>query len=426
MKNIIEQIQFLHNSDNILDYRNKFSDLKKNITKKEVIYFCGNSLGLKPKSTNQYIIDELNDWQDLGVEGHFKKSKPWVSFHEKASLMLAHLIMAEPSEITVMNSLSVNLHLLMVSFYRPTPKKYKILIEKGAFPSDQYIVDSQAKFHGYNPQNAIIEIENSLKNGVFTTEDIINSILKNKDEIAIILLGAVNYYTGQVLDLKKISSVAKDNNITIGFDLAHAIGNIHLKMSEYDIDFATWCSYKYLNAGPGGVSGVYINKKHFLDSQIPRFEGWWGCKADQRFEMKKTFEPAFGADAWQLSNVPVFSIASLEASLDIFNAVGMPLLIKKSILMHKILRQGLEWCKANYENSNFEIITPKEDGSFGCQISILVTKNGRKLYDYLHSNSIIVDWRNPNVIRLAPVPLYNTFDEIGRFLKVFKKYFELK
>lgn len=423
MNKIIEHLLFLHNSDIILDYRNKFCIPTHFISKKEVIYFCGNSLGLKPKSVDQYVLNELADWGNLGVEGHFKESKPWVSYHKSSSLQISKLIGANPQEVVVMNALSVNLHLLMATFYRPKPSRYRILIEKGAFPSDQYIVDSQAKFHRYNPKNAIIEVENTNKNGVFNTNDILNAIEMNKDSIALILLGAVNYYTGQVLDIKKIANLANEYDITIGFDFAHAIGNISLNVNEYNIDFATWCSYKYLNAGPGGVSGIYINKKHFYNKDLPRLEGWWGSDEASRFQMNRKFESSFGAQAWQLSNAPVLSIAALSASLDIFESVGMEKLVSKSKIMFQMLHLGLTWLIENIDTCNLEIITPKMEGEYGCQISILVEHNGKELFNYLHSNYVIVDWRNPNVIRIAPVSLYNTFEDISDFLLILKKYY---
>lgn len=413
----------LHYADIILDYRNKFDIPIDNITKKEVIYLCGNSLGLKPKNVNSYILKELSYWSNLGVEGHFKSENPWLSYHKNLGKSISKIIGANYDEVVVMNSLSVNLHLLLVSFYKPTKDKFKILIEKGAFPSDNYIVDSQAKFHGYNPNEAIIEIPYKDNSYYFSENEIILTIEKHRDELALILLSGVNYYTGQAFNLKKISEIAKKYGIIIGFDLAHAIGNISLSFKEYNVDFATWCSYKYLNSGPGGVSGVYINKKHFDDFSIPRFEGWWGHKEIDRFEMKRNFTPSLGAEAWQLSNAPILSMAAHASSLAIFEEVGMEKLLEKSKKMHFWLRKGLEKIINTYPECIIEIITPKNEGEYGCQISLLVNKNGKELFDFLNKNNVISDWRNPNVIRIAPVPLYNTFEEIADFLKIFEDFF---
>lgn len=408
-------------NNEIIPFRDKFC-IPKNKNGKELIYFCGNSLGLKPKATDSYILQELNDWANLGVEGHFEAQKPWVDYHKTFSKSLANLIGAEENEVVAMNSLSVNLHLLMVSFYNPQPTKYKILIEQNAFPSDQYIVASQAKFHGYNPNDAIIEIKPENGKICITTDVIISTIEQHKNELNLILLGAVNYYTGQAFELKKITEVAQKYDIKVGLDLAHAIGNISLDFKQYPIDFATWCSYKYLNSGPGGVSGVYINKKYFDNNEIKRFEGWWGHDEKERFLMGNVFKPMHGAAAWQLSNAPILSMASHAASLAIFDLIGMEKLVNQSKKLHLQLRNGLEEIILKY-NLKIEIITPKDENQHGCQLSILINENGKELFQYLKMNDIVVDWRNPNVIRMAPVPLYNTFEEIAEFLIIFEQFY---
>ena len=385
---------------------------------KPVIYFTGNSLGLQPKRTATYVNEIMTDWANLGVEGHFKADKPWWDYHERLAKPLAKIVGAHEEEVTVMNTLTVNLHLLMVSFYRPEKGKYKILCEQKAFPSDQYMLKSQARFHGYDPEEALIEVEKRPGEHHWHTEDFLNAIEKHKDELALVLIGGVNYYNGQVMDMEAITRKAREYNIMVGWDLAHAAGNVELKLHDWDVDFAAWCSYKYMNSGPGNLSGVFINKRYHGLSDIPRFEGWWGTSKDTRFLMKPEFEPMPNAEAWQLSNAPVMSLAPYLASLSMFDEVGMEQLREKS----KKLTAYLEFVLREVEKEvggSFEIITPEQ--ARGCQLSVLLHGEGRALFDYLMGQGVIPDWREPNVIRLAPVPLYNSFEDMFRFGTILKE-----
>jgi len=404
-------------TDKLSLFRNKFHIPKHNNS--DVAYFCGNSLGLQPKITAQYIMQDLFDWQNYGVEGHFLAKNPWVSYHEILTDKAAMIVGAKPIEVVMMNQLTSNLHFLMVSFYRPTKKKYKILTEAKAFPSDQYAVESQVKFHGFDPQDAIIEIQPDEGTNYISNKKIIDAIISNKDELALVFIGGVNYYTGQVFDMKTIAECCNKNNITIGFDLAHAAGNVKLNLHDWDVDFAAWCTYKYLNSGPGSVGGVFVHEKHATNFDLPRLTGWWGHDKSSRFKMDKTFIPMEGAEGWQLSNAPVLSMAAHNAALDVFTEAGIDNLIEKSKAMHNYLRFLIADVIVE---RNLEIITPEKKEEHGCQLSIFAKSNGKKLFDYLTEHGVVTDWREPDVIRMAPVPLYNSFYDIWRLYEVLKDY----
>ena len=402
-------------TDELKDYRNRFHIPSAN--GKSLIYFCGNSLGLQPKSTRAYLEQELTDWQNLGVEGHLHAKNPWLYYHHFLTDATARLVGAKPIEVVVMNSLTVNLNLLMISFYSPTAKRNKIMMEYMAFPSDQYAVENQVKFHGYNPNDAIIELMPREGENCIRTADILAKIDEHKDELALIMIGGVNYYTGQLFDMATITSHAKNcsSDIVVGYDLAHATGNVKMQLHDWGVDFATWCSYKYLNSGPGGTSGVFVHEKHAENNLLPRLSGWWGNDESTRFKMQKGFIPQQGAAGWQMSNAQVLSMAAHRASLAIFDEVGMDKLIAKS----KLLTGYLEFLLLNGKRKDFKIITPEDVAQRGCQLSIVMNENGKKTFDALTQNGVIADWREPDVIRVAPVPLYNTFEDVYRFAEIF-------
>ncbi len=396
--------------DSLKDFRNRFY-FPKHVHEK-VLYFTGNSLGLQPTSTKEYVLQELEDWARFGVEGHFQAKNPWYSYHEILTPALAKIVGAKEHEVVAMNALTVNLHLLMASFYEPTSTKFKILCEAKAFPSDYYALESQVKFHGFDPKKAILEVSPRPGACIIEEEDILREMNEHKDSLACILIGGVNYYTGQVFDLEKITKEAHRLGILVGFDLAHAAGNIELKLHDWGVDFACWCSYKYLNSGPGGVSGIYIHEKHAKNKNLKRFAGWWGQNKEVRFKMEKEFDPIPTAEGWQLSNAPVLSMAAHKASLDLFDEAGFENLVSKSKKLTDYLFFILEDVKAKNKNLSFDILTPANPKRRGCQVSLLFNKDGKKIFDYLTSQGVIADWREPNVIRLAPVPLYNSFLDV--------------
>ncbi|MBI3510617.1 MAG: kynureninase [Bacteroidetes bacterium] len=379
----------------------------------DVVYFTGNSLGLQPKTVRKFIEQELEDWEVHGVEGHFHAKNPWYSYHELLTEKTARLVGAKPIEVVVMNQLTSNIHFLFVSFYRPRGLRYKILIEQKAFPSDQYAVESQVRFHGYDPEDAIIELHPREGEHNIRTEDIISTIEKHKDELALVFIGGVNYYSGQVFDMKTITTAAHKAGAYVGYDLAHAAGNIILHLHDWNVDFACWCSYKYLNSGPGSVGGVFIHEKH-AHTELKRFAGWWGHDKDVRFKMEKGFVPIPGAEGWQLSNAPVFSMAAHNAALEIFDEVGMDRLCNKTTRLSGFLEYVIDDISTDHENC-LEIITPRDWAQRGCQVSVIAHGYGRDLFDKLMRNGVWPDWRNPNVIRMAPVPLYNSFEDVWRF-----------
>ncbi|HZB12077.1 MAG TPA: kynureninase [Chryseolinea sp.] len=407
----------LDQADSLSSYRSKFFIPK--VDGRTVIYFSGNSLGLQPKQTRTFVNQELDDWANLGVEGHEQAHRPWLYYHKFSKKILGQLAGAKPSEVVAMNQLTVNLHLMMVTFYRPTSRRYKILTEAGAFSSDQYAFESQIKFHGLNPEKTLVEL--SPRDGEFTlrTSDIISAIEEHGNELALIVFGGVQYYTGQFFDVKRITDAGHKVGAIVGFDLAHAIGNVDLHLHNHNVDFAVWCSYKYLNAGPGGIAGAFIHESHFDRDDLQRFAGWWGHQEKERFEMRKGFKPIAGADGWQVSNVPIFQAAAHLASLEIFQQAGIKALRKKSILLTGYLEYLLKEIDP-FENS-FSIITPAKAQERGCQLSIFLKKNGKRIFNSLSKKGVSLDWRQPNVIRLAPVPLYNSFEEVFRFAEIFKQ-----
>lgn len=408
--------QQLDKEDKLAHFRNEFYLLKRDGN--PVTYLCGNSLGLQPKNVKAAIEQELKDWAELGVEGHFDGKNPWMYYHHFLTEKTAKVVGAKPSEVVVMNNLTANLHLMMVSFYRPTKTRFKIMMEGTAFPSDQYAMETQARFHGFNPDEAIIELKPREGEYTLRTEDIIAKINEHKDDLAIIMLGGVNYYTGQAYDMEAITKAGHAVGAMVGFDCAHAAGNLQLQLHDWDVDFAVWCTYKYLNSGPGGTSGVFVHERHGNNPELIRFAGWWGHDEQERFQMKKGFKPMQGAAGWQLSNAQIFPMAIHNASLAIFDEAGMNNLRAKS----EKLTAYLEFILSDYRE-HLTIITPKNPAERGCQLSIVVKENGKKLFDYLVEHHILPDWREPDVIRMSPVPLYNTFEEVFGIGEVLKTYF---
>lgn len=417
-ENTLEYARELDAEDKLSSYRDQF--IFPQHEGENVIYFTGNSLGLQPKSAKKYVDEIMTDWANLAVEGHFYAEKPWWDYHERFSAKLAKVVGAKPAEVTVMNTLTVNLHLLMVSFYRPKGKRYKIICEEKAFPSDQYMISSQVRFHGYDPNEAIVEIKRREGENNFRTEDILAKIKEVGEECALVLIGGVNYYTGQVLEMETITRAGHEIGAFVGWDLAHAAGNIELNLSGWNVDFAAWCSYKYMNSGPGNASGCFINEKYHNQKDIPRFEGWWGHSKERRFLMEPEFQPENGADAWQISNAPVLALAPYLASLEMFEEVGMPALIEKRNKIVAYLEFVLHEIDKEVD-SNFEIITPAKQEERGTQLSVFLHGEGRELFNYLMKNGVITDWREPNVIRLAPAPFYCSFEDMFYFGQILKK-----
>lgn len=422
-QNTREFAQSLDAQDELKSYRNEFHFPKVN--GKQVIYFTGNSLGLQPKRSKKYIDEIMADWANLAVEGHFYADKPWWDYHERFAAPLSEIVGAKPTEVTVMNTLTVNLHLLMVSFYRPTQKKFKIICEEKAFPSDQYMFQSQIDFHsksvGFNPSEALVEIKRREGEHNIRIEDILAKIEEVGDELALVLIGGVNYYTGQVFDMKTITEAGHKQGAYVGWDLAHAAGNIELHLNEWKVDFAAWCSYKYMNSGPGNASGCFVHEMHHNDSELPRFAGWWGHNKERRFKMEPKFDPVRGAEGWQISNLPILSLAPYLASVNMFAEVGMTKLITKRNLITSYLEFILHEIANEIEGANFEIITPSNQEERGCQLSVYLHGQGRELFERLMKNGVITDWREPNVIRLAPAPFYCSFEDMYAFGQILKQ-----
>ncbi len=391
---------------------------------KSSIYFTGNSLGLQPKTTKKFVLEELEDWAKLGVEGHIHSRRPWLYYHKFTKKGLATLTGAKPSEVVAMNQLTVNLHLMLVTFYRPTKTRFKIITEAGAFSSDQYAFESQAKLHGLNPDEAIIELMPRAGEYALRTEDIIKAIEEHADQLALVIIGCVQYYTGQLFNVKKITEAGHQAGAKVGFDLAHGIGNVPFTLHQDDVDFAVWCSYKYLNAGPGAVAGAFVHERHATNFDLPRFAGWWGHDEKERFQMKKGFKPMMGVDGWQLSNFPVLPGAALLASLEIFQQAGVKNLRKKSLHLTAYLEYLLNGIDSQHQH--FTILTPSITAERGCQLSVYMKHRGKEIFNALTKAGIIADWREPNVIRVAPVPLYNTFEEVFRFAEILKKILKAK
>ena len=415
-ENTLSFAQQLDKEDKLSHFKDQFHLLKKD--GKPIVYLCGNSLGLQPKSVKSAIDQELKDWAELGVEGHFDGKNPWMYYHHFLAEKAAKIVGAKPSEIVVMNNLTANLHLMMVSFYRPTKTRFKIMMEASAFPSDQYAMESQARFHNLIPEDAIIELKPREGEYLLRTEDILAKINEHKDDLAIVMMGGINYYTGQAFDMQAITKAAHHIGANVGFDLAHAAGNLNLKLHDWDVDFAVWCTYKYLNSGPGGTSGVFVNERHGNNPELVRFAGWWGHEEQERFKMKKGFVPMQGAAGWQLSNAQIIPMAMHKASLEIFEEAGIENLRMKS----ELLTGYLEFILNDF-SEHLTVITPKNKNERGCQLSIIVKKDGKKLFDFLQSKNSMPDWREPNVIRMSPVPLYNSFEDVYKVGEAMKEYF---
>lgn len=416
-ENTLEFAQGLDKADPLKRFRDDF--LIPTAGDSQVIYLCGNSLGLQPKQAKAEIQEQLDNWENLAVEGWFEGDTPWMFYHQELQRLSAPIVGARPEEVIPMNTLTVNLHLLMVSFFRPAGKRKKILMEAGAFPSDQYAVESQLRFHGLDPEKDIIEVNPKPGEYILSTEDIIAQIHKYGDEIALILFGGVNYFTGQYYDLPAITRAGHAAGAVVGFDLAHAAGNVPLRLNEWGVDFACWCSYKYMNSGPGGISGVFIHEKHF-DEDLPRFAGWWGYDQSSRFKMAKGFIPQSGAQGWQISCSPVLAMAAHKASLRLFDeAGGVEILRKKSLVLTAYLEFMIEQVNEIAQEPVFKIITPREPESRGAQLSLIASGDGKGMFNELIRNNVRCDWREPNVIRISPAPFYNSFEDIyhlGRIL----------
>jgi kynureninase len=403
------------NQDPLAKYRSLFH-IPKDQNGNEWLYFTGNSLGLQPKSTESYIKQELKDWAELGVEGHFKAKNPWMPYHKSLTSSMAKIVGANPIEVVIMNTLTTNLHLLMVSFYAPTTTKYKIIIESDAFPSDRYAVESQLKFHGFDPNEGIIQWSPRPGEALLRIEDLEHLLETHGNETALLLIGGVNYYTGQCLDLKKIAILGHRHQCKVGIDLAHGAGNIEPQLHDSNVDFAAWCTYKYLNGGPGSLGGIFVHERHASNSDLKRFTGWWAQKESKRFNMRKALDVTAGAEGWQLSNPPILSMAAIKSSLDIFSTVGMSALRKKSL----DLTSYLEFLIRSLYNSKIHIITPQDPTQRGAQLSIQVKNANKSLHDKLTERNVITDWRDPDVIRCAPVPLYNSYEDVFQMVKILK------
>ena len=417
--NTREFAKSLDAQDELRKYRDEFHF--PHVNGKQVIYFTGNSLGLQPKRTKSYVDEVMADWANLAVEGHFYSDKPWWDYQERFAVPLSDIVGAKPTEVGVMNTLTVNLHLLMVSFYNPTPHKYKIICEEKAFPSDQYMFQSQVKFHGFDPKDAIVEIKRREGEANIRLEDVLAKIEEVGSELALVLIGGVNYYTGQVFDMKTITAAGQKHGAYVGWDLAHAAGNIKLNLHDWNVDFAAWCSYKYMNSGPGNASGFFVHEKHHNDKELKRFAGWYGHNKERRFKMEPDFDPVNGADGWQISNLPILSLAPYLASVEMFAEVGMDKLITKRNLITSYLEFILHEIDNELEGADFEILTPSNQEERGCQLSVYLHGQGRELFDRLMKNGVITDWREPNVIRLAPAPFYCSFEDMYEFGQILKE-----
>ena len=411
-QNSLDYAKQLDQEDPISYLRNEFH-IPKDKHGKEWLYFTGNSLGLQPKITSKYIDQELDDWANFGVEGHFEAKNPWLSYHELLTDKMAKIVGAKPIEVVVMNTLTTNLHLLMVSFYQPSKTKYKIIIESDAFPSDRYAVQSQLSFHGFDPEEALIEWKPKEGKELLELEDLKSILDSQGDDVALLLIGGVNYYTGQYLDIKKIAELGHAKKCMVGIDLAHGVGNIQPNLHDSGVDFAAWCTYKYLNSGPGSLSGLFVHEKHAQRKDLPRFAGWWNHNKETRFNMRQPFDVMSGAEGWQLSNPPILSMAAIKASLDIFDKVGMSALLNKS----KKLTGFFEYLIHEIASDTIKIITPTHPNERGCQLSLQVKNADKNLHKKLTENNIITDWREPDVIRCAPVPMYTSFEDVYCMVK---------
>ncbi len=414
-KATLDYAQQQDKEDKLAHLRNQFH-IPKDKEGNEWLYFTGNSLGLQPKNTQKYIQQELDDWANYGVEGHFEGNTPWLPYHEFLTESMAKIVGAKPLEVVVMNTLTTNLHLLMVSFYQPTKKKYKIVIESDAFPSDRYAVQSQLKFHGFDVADGLIEWKPRAGEELLNIEDLEAIVAEQGDEIALLLIGGVNYYTGQYLDLKRIAEIGHSKECFVGIDLAHGAGNISPELHDSGVDFAAWCTYKYLNSGPGSLGGLFVHEKHAHNKELPRFSGWWNHNKETRFNMRQPFDVMAGAEGWQLSNPPILSMAAIKASLDMFAEVGMEALREKS----EKLTGYFEFLINQIGSDSIKIITPSNPKERGCQLSIQVKNADKSLHKKLTENNIITDWREPDVIRCAPVPMYTSFEDVYKMVSVLK------
>ena len=415
-QNSLEYAKKQDADDALASFRNKFH-IPKNASGEELIYLCGNSLGLQPKITSEYIKEELADWANLGVEGHVEGKHPWLPYHEFLTENMAKIVGAKPSEVVVMNTLTTNLHLMMVSFYQPTKTKYKIVVESDAFPSDKYAVESQLKFHGFDPKDGLILWKPRKGEELCRFEDLEEIMKTHGNEIALLMIGSTNYYTGQSFPLKKITELGHKYNCMVGFDLAHGAGNIQPNLHETGADFAVWCTYKYLNSGPGSLGGCFVHEHHANNENLNRFAGWWGHNKKTRFNMRHEFDALPGAEGWQLSNPPILSMAAIRASLDTFAEAGFENLRKKS----EKLTGYLEFLLDEMKNDAINVITPRNPGERGCQLSIQVKNADKNLHTKLTEAGVISDWREPDVIRVAPAPIYNSFEDVFHFSEKLKK-----
>ncbi|MEZ4880782.1 MAG: kynureninase [Flavobacteriaceae bacterium] len=415
-QNSLEYAKKQDAEDALAAFRNKFH-IPKNASGEELIYFCGNSLGLQPKITSEYIKEELTDWANLGVEGHVEGKHPWLPYHEFLTENMAKIVGAKPSEVVVMNTLTTNLHLMMVSFYQPTKTKYKIVVESDAFPSDKYAVESQLRFHGFDPKEGLILWKPRKGEELCRFEDLEEIMDNHGNEIALLMIGSTNYYTGQSFPLKKITQLGHSFNCMVGFDLAHGAGNIQPNLHETGADFAVWCTYKYLNSGPGSLGGCFVHERHANNEKLNRFAGWWGHNKKTRFNMRHEFDALPGAEGWQLSNPPILSMAAIRASLDTFAEAGFENLRKKS----ENLTGFLEFLLDEMKNEAINVITPRNPEERGCQLSIQVKNADKTLHTKLTEAGVISDWREPDVIRVAPAPLYNSFGDVFRFSEKLKE-----
>lgn len=414
-KSGLEFAKELDQNDILAPYRNKFH-IPKDEQGNDLIYLCGNSLGLQPKTTKAYVNQELEDWANLGVEGHTEAKNPWLPYHEFLTESMAKIVGAKPIEVVVMNTLTANLHFMMVTFYKPTPDRYKILIEADAFPSDKYAVESQLRHHGYNDKEGVILWKAREGEELLRYDDLEAILEKHGNEIALIMVGGVNYYTGQFLDLKRITQLGHKHGCKVGFDCAHGAGNVPLNLHASVADFAVWCTYKYLNSGPGSLAGAFIHERHAYNKNLNRFTGWWSHNKQTRFNMRDEFDQLPGAEGWQLSNPPILSMAAIRASLDVFNHAGFENLTEKS----EKLTGYFEFLINELNKEHIKIITPKNSNERGCQLSIQVKNADKSLHKKLTEAGIICDWREPDVIRCAPTPLYNSFEDVYRMVEILK------
>jgi len=412
----LKEAQTFDAEDSLARFRNEFL-LPKDAQGNPLIYLCGNSLGLQPIRTKDYIQQELNDWAKHGVEGHTDAEHPWLPYHEFLSATMANIVGAKPSEVVMMNTLTTNLHLMMVSFYQPTAKKYKIVIESDAFPSDAYAMESQLKFHGFDPKTGLIKWTPREGEDNCRFEDLEEIMNSQGDEIALLMIGSTNYYSGQHFPLKRITELGHKHGCMVGFDLAHGAGNIQPNLHETGPDFAVWCSYKYLNSGPGSLGGCFVHERHATNENLNRFTGWWGHNKSTRFQMRHDFDPLPGAEGWQLSNPPILSMAAIRASLDVYAEAGFDNLRKKSERLTGYLEQLID----KLDDDRIKIITPRNKEERGCQLSIQVASANKELHTQLTKVGVISDWREPDVIRVAPAPLYNSFEDVYEFIQRLKR-----